>query len=51
MNEKDKTILNNIKKFNEFDLYSKEDNTTITYEIKDYYTNLLNDYFHGELQW
>ena len=51
MNEKDKTTLKNIKKFNEFDLYSKEDDTIITNEIKNYYTNLLNEYFYDELQW
>ena len=51
MNEKDKTTLKNIKIFNEFDLYSKEDDTIITNDIKEYYTNLLNEYFHDELQW
>ena len=52
MNEKDKTTLNNIKKFNEFDLYSKEDiDLEITDDIKKYYDNLLNEYFKGELQW
>ena len=51
MNEKDKTILNNIKKFNEFDLYSKEDDTEITNDTKKYYDNLLDEYFDGELNW
>ena len=37
--------------FNEFDLYSKEDPIDITSETKKYYDDLLNEYFHGELNW
>lgn len=51
MSENDKNILKDVLKFNEFDLYSKEDDTEITQEVKDYYFSLLNEYFHDELHW
>ena len=52
MKNKDYEILDNVKLFNEFDLYSKEDiDLEITDDIKKYYDNLLNEYFKGELQW
>ena len=49
--ENDSEILKNVKKFNEFDLYSKEDSVEITDEIKKYYDQLLEEYFDGELNW
>ena len=51
MNEKDKNVLKNILMFNKFDLYSKEDDIEISDETKKYYDNLLDKYFHGELNW
>ena len=52
MKNKDYITLENVKLFNEFDLYSKEDtDLEITDEIKKYYDNLLNEMFKGELQW
>ena len=51
MKEKDKKILKDVLMFNEFDLYSKEDDTEISDEIKKYYDNLLDLYFDGELNW
>ena len=51
MIDKDYLTLKNVKEFNNFDLYSKEDDTEITDEIKGYYNNLLDDFFHGELNW
>ena len=51
MNQKDYEILEDIKKFNEFDLYSKYDDNKITDEIKKYYNDLLNEFFNGELEW
>ena len=51
MKEKDKKILKDVLDFNEFDLYSKEDDTEITDEVKKYYDNLLDEYFQGEMQW
>ena len=35
--------------FNKYDLYSKEDNCYISYEIKYFYDNLLDKYFIGDL--
>ena len=37
--------------FNEFDLYSKKDDTEITQAVKDYYFSLLNEYFHDGFHW
>ena len=51
MNKKDEEILKDVLEFNNFDLYSKEDDTEITKEVKEYYDNLLDEYFEGELDW
>ena len=51
MVDSDYDMLKNVKEFNHFDLYSKEDDTNITEETKKYYDNLLNEYFAGELEW
>ena len=49
MNETDHQILKDVLEFNEFDLYSKEDDTNITNEIKQYYDTILNEYFPNEI--
>ena len=51
MNEKDKNILKDILLFNEFDLYSKEDDINITDDTKKYYDKLLDKFFINDLQW
>tara|TARA_B100002051_G_scaffold275870_1_gene321361 strand:+ start:224 stop:1000 length:777 start_codon:yes stop_codon:yes gene_type:complete len=52
MNENDKEILNNVLDFNQYDLYSKEDDDFIlTDEIKKYYNDLLDTFFPNDLQW
>ena len=51
MNSQDKVTLENVLKFNEFDLYSKLDDVVITDETKKYYDKLLDDFFHGEMMW
>ena len=51
MNDKDYKTLINVKVFNEFDLYSKEDDIYITDDVIVYYKNLLKEYFFEELQW
>ena len=50
-NDKDKDTLKNVLDFNSFDLYSKEDDTVIDVHVKRYYSDLLNEYFFGELEW
>ena len=45
MNNKDYETLKNVNEFNNFDLYSKEDEAIITDDIIDYYKNLLKEYF------
>ncbi len=50
-NDKDKGILKNVLEFNNFDLYSKEDDTLIDVHVKSYYSDLLNEYFFDELEW
>ena len=51
MNKKDYDTLKNVLEFNQFDLYSKEDDIHISNDVKIYYDNLLNEFFSGELQW
>ena len=51
MKEKDKKILKDVLMFNEFDLYSKEDDKEITDEIKKYYDKILDEYFTNDLMW
>ena len=51
MNYKDHDTLKNVLEFNQFDLYSKEDDIHISNDVKKYYDNLLNEYFSDELQW
>ncbi len=51
LNKKDEETLKNVLEFNNFDLYSKEDDTEITEEVKEYYNKLLDEYFDGELDW
>ena len=51
MNTKDQETLKNVLEFNNFDLYSKEDDVQIDEDVKKYYDNLLNEYFNGELNW
>ena len=51
-NDVDIEKLRLVKEFNSFDLYSKQDKELeITPEIKEYYKDLLNEYFPKELQW
>ena len=51
MNSTDKEILDVVNHFNQFDLYSKEDTPDISDEVKDYYSQLLDEYFPEVLQW
>jgi len=52
MNGKDFFTLNNIKDFNQYDLYSKNDKDfCLTDDVIDYYKDLLNKYFPTPLQW
>jgi len=52
MNEGDYITLKNVNFFNQFDLYSKEEKDfQITDEMKQYYANLLSEYFPNELYW
>ena len=52
MKPEDYKLLENVKKFNQYDLYSKEDTDFIlTDEIKNYYKKLLIEYFPKILKW
>lgn len=51
MKSSDIQILNDVKEFNNFDLYSKEDNVNITNSVKEYYDKLLDEYFFDDLNW
>ena len=50
-NDDDKELLKNIKEFNTFDLYSKNDDFKLTKEIKNYYKYLLYLFFPNYLNW
>uniref|UniRef100_A0A060TFL1 Inositol oxygenase n=1 Tax=Blastobotrys adeninivorans TaxID=409370 RepID=A0A060TFL1_BLAAD len=45
MNEKDHKMLEAVKAFNPYDLYSKSDETCKVEELKPYYLSLINKYF------
>lgn len=51
MNENDYQVLKDVNEFNQFDLYSKEDDVNISDSTKEYYDKLLDEYFFGELKW
>ena len=51
MKPSDYDILLDVNVFNQFDLYSKEDSTHISDEVKEYYDTLLDTYFPEILQW
>lgn len=50
--DKDQTILINVNNFNQFDLYSKEDDDfRLSDEIIEYYDDLLVEFFPEDLKW
>ena len=51
MQKGDEIILKDVLEFNTFDLYSKEDPIEITQSVKNYYNELLDEYFFGEMKW
>ena len=51
MNKDDYQVLKDVNEFNQFDLYSKEDDINISDSTKEYYDKLLDEYFFGELKW
>ena len=51
MKSSDYEILEAVNEFNEYDLYSKEDSTFISDEVKDYYDTYLDKYFPTIMQW
>ena len=50
-NDEDKKLLENLNKFNKYDLYSKKEKIEITNKIKKYYNVLLTYYFPENLLW
>jgi inositol oxygenase len=51
LNHEDEELISWLRKFSEYDLYSKHDEFILTNEIIDYYTNLLKKYFPNPLIW
>jgi len=51
MTESDKDLLESVRHFNNFDLYSKKDDINITDSTKKFYKELLEKYFPEELWW
>ena len=46
-NEKDEQMFEWLSRFNQYDLYSKSDETLDTKENRDYYKNLIDKYLNG----
>ncbi|KAL1914240.1 uncharacterized protein VTP21DRAFT_9080 [Calcarisporiella thermophila] len=51
MTEKDKEMLEWVKKFNPYDLYSKNESPPNVEELKPYYLELINEYFPEKIKW
>ncbi|OJD35500.1 inositol oxygenase [Diplodia corticola] len=49
MNEKDVKMLEAVKAFNPYDLYSKSDDMPKAEELKDYYQSLIDEYFPNKV--
>ncbi|EKG17920.1 Inositol oxygenase [Macrophomina phaseolina MS6] len=49
MNEKDKKMLEAVKAFNPYDLYSKSDDMPKADELKEYYMELIDEYFPNKV--
>ena len=47
MNKKDKKMFNWLKLFNQYDLYTKNDNKEINSDTMKYYKDLIRKYFLG----
>lgn len=50
-NEHDKKILEAVKAFNPYDLYSKSETPINVEELRPYYQGLIAKYFPAELDW
>lgn len=49
MNEKDKKMLEAVRAFNPYDLYSKSDGIPKVEDLKDYYLELIDEYFPNKV--
>jgi inositol oxygenase len=49
MNEKDKKMLEAVRAFNPYDLYSKSDDVPKVEELKDYYLELIDEFFPNKV--
>jgi inositol oxygenase len=51
LNEKDQQMLEWVRRFNPFDLYSKSDERPALAEVRPYYEELVAEYLPGKLRW
>lgn len=52
MEESDKNLLKDVREFNQFDLYSKDDEEfVVTDKIREYYDDLINECFPKPFKW
>jgi inositol oxygenase len=51
LNEKDQRMLEWVRRFNPFDLYSKSDERPALAEVRPYYEELVAEYLPGKLRW
>jgi inositol oxygenase len=50
MNEEDERLMEWVRKFNPYDLYSKSDDPPKVEKLKPYYLELIQEYFPNELE-
>ena len=51
MNDHDHEMLQWVKLFNPYDLYSKSDDPPCVSELRPYYEDLIAEFFPGEIDW
>jgi inositol oxygenase len=51
MNDKDRAMFEWVRKFNPYDLYTKNQAKPNVKELKPFYEDLINEYLPGQLRW
>ena len=51
MTDHDKAMMDSVRAFNPFDLYSKSDAKPQLSKLRPYYNDLINEFFPAKLAW
>lgn len=51
LNDKDVEMMKWVKTFNQYDLYSKAEDVPDPEKLKEYYQELIAEYFPGKIKW